>query len=340
MSLALVFSSPKFGTIVSDGRLHSFRGGKIRISGDGNQKFVHVRSLGFVALVGIGFEENQLQAIREVYGDFDFVASAIGRIIDTAAASYQGPFYTAALAAGFPRPGAVLVGRDGDTVRSREILPVECSSDGHGFTLNVIGNAETIKAEFEKAALQIERDHLGPAAVQEVLKDLILIASERDPVRVSGTTFTAEVTNDTVDESAWLDGTERKIYFLADRSFSCRRLPPEIQEVFSLVDVVCVRDGFHFGRGLLSVDATVAQGLAAFRASGLHILPAIRDTVAVPLGIVELLRRVAPDFGIERGDSTRTVVEKAYAVRGFAPLEPAHLPHFFENPKMNRISGE
>lgn len=124
------------------------------------------------------------------------------------------------------------------------------------------------------------------------------------------------------EEKPYLDGTERKIFFLAPRGFSVRKLPENVRDLFARFDFVCADDrGTHFGRGIVRDDVTVADALAVLSTfSGLLILPPHSSTEPVPAHIIEALQQCAPDFGVLHGFTARQVVNAANQARGFPPF--------------------
>jgi hypothetical protein len=124
------------------------------------------------------------------------------------------------------------------------------------------------------------------------------------------------------DDAPYLDGTERKIFFLTPRGFRVRTLPENVRDLFSRFDFVCAdHQGAHFGRGIVRDGVTVADALAVLSTyNGLLILPPHHSREPVSQKLVEALERCAPDFAVIPGDTSRQVIEKANTARGFAPF--------------------
>lgn len=322
MSLAFVFNTQKWGCIVCDGRANAMRGGKLAISGDGFVKFILAGSVGLLAATGLAFDQDSCRAIGGLNCEFDLAVHATRAILAENLPDESDPEYRALLDAGFCRPGAVLLGRKSGLVCSEAIFPTAYSHVTADFALHAIGSAEIIADELRDLALRIAHRNLGPASISLLLRNLILLASVRDFVRVSPCVILREVfAAPALDESPWRDATDRKIFFLSPRGFTCRRLPDNIKLHFRTVDVVCVgTGGFHFGCGVVGASSSIEDALAALAAHNVMPLPPHASAEPVPLEIVEKLAAIAPDFGAAAGDTTKSLLRKADAARGFAPL--------------------
>ncbi len=322
MSLEFIFHTQKWGCIVGDGRANAMRGGKLVIAGDGWVKFIMAGSVGLLAATGLAFDQDSCRAINGVNCEFDLAVLSTRAILTENLPDETDPEYRALLDAGFCRPGAVLLGRRGGAVCSEVLLTTAYSHVTGDFALHAIGSAEIVADELRDLALRIAHQNLGPASISLQLRNLILLASVRDFVRVSPCVIMREVlAAPALDEAPWRDGADRKIFFLSPRGFTCRRLPENIKAHFRAVDVVCVgTGGFHFGCGVVGTSSSIEDALGALAANNVMPLPPHASAEPVPVEIVEKLAAIAPDFGAVAGETTVSLLRKADAARGFAPL--------------------
>ncbi len=319
MSLVLTFSNSEWGCVVSDGRANVLKNGALAISGDGLVKIVRVGTVGLLGLTGVGLADESWRSIFSMNTDFDSATRELRELL--AMPDENDPEYQKLIAAGFPLPGAVLVGRDNGKIRSDSILGHSRTFSAGDVSISAIGNFELIADELRELPSRLERQRIDRASIPLLMRNLLLLASVRDFTRVSSCVFMREISAAPCDESAYADGDERKLFFLSYPGFSCRKIPAEMQGVLvALENVCCGNTGYHFGRIVLDPNASVEQALEVIRRHPVTILPPHRSTQPVQSEVIEKLSELAPDFGVTIGDTTKDVLRKAHAARGFAPL--------------------
>ncbi|MGH9759049.1 MAG: hypothetical protein ACRD4M_15035 [Candidatus Acidiferrales bacterium] len=231
------------------------------------------------------------------------------------------PEYREMLRQGFQKPAAVFLGRDDGKLRCENILGESAIFKAGAASLFAIGNSELVADELRELVSRIAS--IGRATVPLLLRDVILVASQRDFVRVSPSVLVREISAQQQDESPWVSGFERVVYFLSLPGFSCRKIPPKMKPFLTYLENICVGNtGYHFGRIIIEPNADIESALEAFQRAGVIALPPHRSATPVQAEVIRTLQDLAPDIGARLGDMTHDILARAYAARGFAPIAP------------------